>query len=292
MNFLSIIYLETNSTTSEKISLGLLGVSEKHIFLKYSENKIKIAEKLAGSSFEKLVKFSLNSIKKQISIANNDFVENKLFDSNHQFKQEYITYLSKYAQGLFQFEAPKPYSGELNKNTFEKLFQKFISMAEPEFKKTNFYNEVKSYVKKSAIYEKVDVDYNLDPKLIPSLIAKENVSFISKNGNIMAAQLVDFNSNEDLVKQHIYEFRSIVDSLEGFAKEQISKNHKGNYIMLFNKPEKNTKQEKLLNHLKSLEKQEDIPFKVEESNYIEKIEEKILKEDYQKFSEFAETLEP
>lgn len=107
MSFLSIIYLETNSTTSEKISVGLLGVAENHIYFKQADNKIKIAEKLKGSSLEKLVKLSLSTIKQQIAIANKDFTENKLFDNNHQFKTEYIKYLSNYSQGLLQFDAPK-----------------------------------------------------------------------------------------------------------------------------------------------------------------------------------------
>lgn len=292
MNFLSIIYLETNSTTSEKLSVALLGVTEKQVFFKFAENKIKIAEKLAGSSFEKLVKFSLNAIKQQVSIANKDLKENKLFDFNHQFKSEYIQYLSKYSQGLLQFEAPKPYMGELTKTSFDSLFTKFINMPETEYRKSSFYNEVKSYVKNSVISEKVDIDYNLDPKAIPSLIAKENVSLISKNGNILAAQLVDFTSQIDNVKQHIYEFNSIVNSLQEFGAEHISPKHKGNYYVLFNAPTKNSPQEKLLNNIKKLVKNDDLKFKIEERAYIETLEEKILKDNYQKFSEFAETLEP
>ena len=292
MSFLSIIYLETNSTTSEKISVALLGVAENHIYFKQADNKIKIAEKLKGSSMEKLVKLSLSTIKQQIAIANKDFTENKLFDNNHQFKTEYIKYLSNYSQGLLQFDAPKKYSGDLNKAVFEQLFNKFINMPETEFRRSNFYNKVKTYVKSSVINEKVDIDYNLDPKEIPSLIAKENVSLISKNGNILAAQLVDFTSQIDNVKQHIYEFRSIVNSLQEFGADHISPKHEGNYYVLFNKPEKNTQQEKLLNNIKKLVKNKDLNFKIEEGDYIETLEEKILKDNYQKFSEFAETLEP
>ena len=43
-NFLSTIYIETNSATAEKISIGLIVVTEHKVFFKYSKNKASVLE--------------------------------------------------------------------------------------------------------------------------------------------------------------------------------------------------------------------------------------------------------
>jgi intein/homing endonuclease len=139
--------------------------------------------------------------------------------------------------------------------------------------------------------ERVNLDYKLSPAKIPSLIAQENITIISKNGNILAGELIDFTANIEMVKQNIYEFEAIVKSLKIFEKQHIinSKNNT-NYYALFNKPEPKSVQEKFLNHLKSLDQTDFINFQLEEASYIETLEQKILKEEYQKFSVFEESL--
>ena len=292
-NFLSTIYIETNSATTEKISIGLIVVTEHKVFFKYSKNKLKIAEKLLGNSIENLVKFSLNAIKEKVTITNAELAKQsqKLFSPVSFFTDEYIKYLNRYSQGLLQYDAPKPYVAEVNPSVFESLFATFISKEESSKDRNTFYHQIKNKIKKSAMMERVNLDYKLSPVKIPSLIAQENITIISKNGNILAGELIDFTANIEMVKQNIYEFEAIVKSLKIFEKQHIinSKNNT-NYYALFNKPEPKSVQEKFLNHLKSLDQTDFINFQLEEASYIETLEQKILKEEYQKFSVFEESL--
>lgn len=291
-NFLSIIYLETNSITSEKISVGLLAVTPDEVFFKTSKSKIKIAEKLMGESVNSLVNFSFNTLEKNIQSANKDIKKavTELFKADHNFNKDYVAYLNKYSQGLLQFDAPKPYLSAIDKQSFEKLFIKYIGKSKQEIPYSDFYNRIKSQIKKSEIKDRVDVDYNLTPQKIPTLVAQENISLITKNGNILAAQLIDFTSQIELVNSHIYKFESIVKALNEFGKEKIGSKHKGAYYVLYNQPEPKSAQEKFLNHLNDLEKNKSIAFKMEEAGYFDEIEEKIKRDDYQKFSVFEESL--
>ena len=290
-NFLSTIYIETNSATAEKISIGLIVVTEHKVFFKYSKNKLKIAEKLLGNSIENLVKFSLNSIKEKVTITNADLAKQsqKLFSPVSFFTDEYIKYLNRYSQGLLQYDAPKPYVAEVNPSVFESLFATFISKEESNKDRNTFYHQIKNKIKKSEMMERVNLDYKLSPAKIPSLIAQENITIISKNGNILAGELIDFTANIEMVKQNIYEFEAIVKSLKIFEKQYINKKNNTNYYALFNAPEPKSDQEKFLNHLKSLDTN-SINFQLQEASYIETLEQKILKEEYQKFSVFEESL--
>ncbi len=292
-NFLSTIYIETNSVTSEKISVGLLAVTPEEVFFKTSRNKIKIAEKLIGENVNSLVNFSLGNFEKNINTANKNIQKatKELFKAEHTFNKEYIEYLNKYAQGVLQFDAPKLYMAPIDKQIFDKLFIKYIGKNKPDTSYSDFYNRVKNRIKRSEIKDRVDVDYNLTPQKIPTLKAEENISLISKNGNILAAQLIDFTSQIELVNSHIYKFESIVNALSAFEKETIGNRHKGAYYVLYNQPEPKSAQEKFLNHLNDLEKSKSMKFKMEEADYIDKIEEKIKADNYQKFSVFEETLQ-
>lgn len=290
-NFLSTIYIETNSATAEKISIGLIVVTEHKVFYKYSKNKIKIAEKLLGSSIENLVKFSLNTIKEKVAATNADLAKQsqKLFSPVSFFTDDYIKYLNRYSQGLLQYDAPKPYVAEVNPTIFESLFATFISKEESNKDRNTFYHQTKNKIKKSDMMERINLDYRLSPAKIPSLIAQESITIISKNGNILAGELIDFTANIEMVKQNIYEFEAIVKSLKIFEKQHINNKNNTNYYALFNKPEPKSDQEKFLNHLKSLDAN-SINFQLEEASYIETLEQKILKEEYQKFSVFEESL--
>ena len=110
---------------------------------------------------------------------------------------------------------------------------------------------------------------------------------ISKNGNILAAQAIDFNNSEEVITKHTYELEVIINSLNKLGADKIAKSHKGSYYMLFNKPSKNTSQEKLLN--KIIKSKSGI-MNIEEAGYLNELEVKVQNSNYNKFSVFQETI--
>ena len=75
--------------------------------------------------------------------------------------------------------------------------------------------------------------------------------------------------------------------LEKLGKQNISNKHHGKYFMLFNKPTKNSPQEKLLNNIK---KTKAGIMQIEEAGYLDELENKLEKDNYKKFSLFADSL--
>lgn len=57
-SLLSIIYLQTNTVSGEKIAVGLLAISENEIFFHVSENKLKLAAKLSTTDVLKHAEIS------------------------------------------------------------------------------------------------------------------------------------------------------------------------------------------------------------------------------------------
>jgi hypothetical protein len=290
-SLLSIIYLQTNTVSCEKIAVGLLAVSEAEIFFQVSEQKLKLAAKLSHADVLKHTEISFALIGNKVAETNKENKSHALIKNDSLFTKEYISYLNKYSKGLMQFDMPKMYAGVIDKKIFKTLFQQFIGLWEekqqPEKKQVHFHTVIKKQLSKPVFKQKTDIDYTLNPHKIEGLLKPQDITLISKNGNILAAQAIDFNNSEEVITKHTYELEVIINCLEKLGKENISKNHHGSYYLLFNKPAKNSAQEKLLNDIK---KTKAGIMNIEEAGYLDELEGKIQSDAYNKFSLFEAAL--
>jgi len=290
-NLISIVYLQTNSVSGEKIAVGLLGISEKEVFFQSSEQKIKLAAKLAIPDVAKQAEYSFDFISNKVNETNKELKSASLIQGPSKFNKEYIQYLNKYSKGLLQFDAAKGFAGTLDKKSFKQLFQQFIGLWEEkessDTKKQSFHTAIKKQLKKKTFTEKADIDYKLQPETVKGILLPHDITVISKNGNILAAQAIDFSTSPEVIGKHAYELEVIFNSLEKLGKEHIGKKHEGSYYLLFNKPEKGSQQEKLLNEIKQTKSS---LMNIEEAGYLEEIGDKLEKQHYSKFSLFAEKL--
>ena len=236
-SLLSVIYLQTNSASGEKIAVGLLAVSENEIFFKIAENKIKLAAKLSTGDVLKHAELSFALISNKIAETNKENKGHALIKNESLFTKEYISYLNKYSKGLIQFDTPKSFAGAIEKEMFKTLFQQFIGIWEekkPAQKKVEqFHTIIKKQLDKPVFKEKVDVDYTLNPEKIPGLLKSQDITLISKNGNILAAQAIDFNNSEEVITKHAYEYEVMINSLQELGQKSISKKHDGELLFAF-----------------------------------------------------------
>ena len=286
-SFISIIYLQTNSVSGEKIAVGLLAVSEDEIYFQVSEQKIKLVSKLFNADVLKHAEISFALISNKVNETNKENKSQSLLKNDSLFTKEYISYLNKYSKGLMQFDVPKSYAGAIDKKVFKTLFEQFIGSWEEKLhtskKQATIQTIPKKKLNKPVFQQKVDVDYTLQPQKIKGLLLPQDITLITKNGNILAAQAIDFNNSEEVITKHAYELEVIVNCLQKLGEETISKNHQGNYYLLFNKPVKNSPQEKLLNEII---KTKSGLMNIEEAGFLDELENKLQQENYQKFSVF------
>ncbi len=286
-SLLSIIYLQTNTVSGEKIAVGLLAISDSEVFFTISEHKLKLASKLSNADVLKHAEISFALISNKVAETNKENKSHTLLKNESLFTKEYISYLNKYSKGLIQFDMPKSYAGTIDKKIFKALFQQFIAVWEEkavtEKKQVLFTTAIKKQLNKPVFKEKVDIDYTLNPEKIHGLLKQQDITMISKNGNILAAQAIDFNNSEEVITKHTYELEVIINCLQKIGEQNIHKKHHGSYYLLFNKPVKNSPQEKLLNEIK---KTKAGIMNIEEAGYLQELEGKLQKENYQKFSIF------
>lgn len=290
-SLVSIIYLQTNTVSGEKISVGLLAISPNEIFFQISDQKLKLAGKLTSADVLKHAEISFSLISNKVNEYNKELKSHILIKNESVFTKDYISYLNKYSKGLMQFETPKSFAGVIDKKMFKTLFEKSIAIWEEKpgkaTKSVHFHTSIKKQLNKPVFKQKVDVDFTLQPEKVKGLLLPQDITLICKNGNILAAQAIDFTTSEQVIAKHTYEMEIIINCLEKLGQNNINKNHKGSYYLLFNKPEKGSSQEKLLNEIK---KTKAGIMNIEEASFINELEGKLKKYEYEKFSIFANTL--
>lgn len=291
-SLLSIVFLQTNSVSGEKIAIGLLGIGDKGIFFQSSLHKLKLAAKLAKPEVAKHAELNFELIQNKVTEANKELKAAVLVKPETAFTKEYIQYLNTYSKGLLQFDTPKSFAGELDKKMFKSLYQQFIGEWEemervPLEKPAPLNTILKERLKRPVFEEKADIGYKLQPSTIEGILLPQDITLISKNGNILAAQAIDFTKSIETISRHAYELEVIRNSLEGFGREHIKKAHRGNYYLLFNQPEKKSAQETLLNEIRRTKAG---LLQIEKIDFLDALENKLETGGYNKFSSFAESI--
>ncbi len=285
--FISSVYFQTNSVSSEKLTGGLLLFTKKKSWLAFSETKISVAEKLAGTDIKKLLEHTLTLFQNKVQKANDVIALNEkgLFEIHEALTDQYIQYLSKYSKGVIQFSAPKPIAVEPSESTFEKLFELYVGESFPskekKIKHTTFHSLIKEKLSIPELSEKADVDYVITPQLIKGILKPATITLITKNGAIEAVQSIDFTTSTKTVVDHIYEFEVMVKHLHKFETSKDLK--KGIYKVVVNKPEKGSEQESVFNNFHQSAKD---TFKIIEPSEMEKIVDDIISKPHTKFSDF------
>ncbi|TAG38092.1 MAG: hypothetical protein EAZ14_01680 [Runella slithyformis] len=117
-SFISILSFQTSSCSGENLAGGLLAVSEGKIWLKTSDLKLEIAQRLCGKPY----KIELEQIIQLIQ----NHIEHPTETTPQVFSAEYFSYLNRYSKGALQFSVPKPVGTFIDEATFDMLYKQFI----------------------------------------------------------------------------------------------------------------------------------------------------------------------
>lgn len=222
--FLSILSIKTNSFSNEKIVVGLLAITNDKIHFAYSKEKLKILNKITknGDDVSHFADSVLKQIKKSV-ISSNHEIKSKdyyLFKSKSIFNESYFHYLNQYNNGILHFSKPYEIHKEFSDFEFKNYFGKFVgdwSETKNEPKHTTFYKKIQPYFKKTGLNEKADLNFTLNSNNFKGILKDCQIPLITKNGNINALQVIDFEMHPNTITGNLYETKIIYDALNGFA---------------------------------------------------------------------------
>ena len=289
--FFSIISIQTNPVSLEKVVVALLAVTQNKVFFHFSKNKLNLLDKLAPSKLGigSLAKKSLLQIKHVVNDTNKDLELNQteIVFKKSVFSKEYFSYLNKYNNGILNFSEPADIPFDFTQEKFESYYFNFIG--EPteltENKTISFAQKIKPAFEKAGLEEKADIKFTFDPITFDGLLEETHVSLITKNGDISIIQAIDFNLSEQTVLKHLYETKFVNDALKTFATKHGTKVKP--LQIAFEEPKAGTEQYDLFNlSYKNYHKE----FNFITPDALDKETEQIANSNNSKFTDFLSTL--
>ena len=291
--FFSIVSIQTNPISSEKLVMGVLAITENEIYFDYSKSKLGLLDKLAPTKIGigNMAKNALQQIKQKVTEANKALTKDQqqLVFEKSIFSKDYISYLNKYNNGILHFSEPASLPFDFTAKKFMQYYYNFVGeIVAIETKKeiVTFAKKIKPAFEKEGLEEKADLKFTFDPFTFNGILKETHIPLITKNGAISAIQIVDFSLGEQTVVHHLYETLIIQHALNVFAKKAntIFKKIK----IAFEEPNQGTLQHDLF-HLSIQNYKDDFDFITPDA--LEKETEVICNSDNIKFSEFLLTLE-
>jgi len=282
-SFLVPVYIKIGKLSDEKLLSGLFMIGSEHIWFHYSPKRLQFISQLSGASYAELAKTVFEQITSKVQQTNKqlNIYKDKVLTATHVFNIDYFEYLKKYAQNTIIVGEIQPLTQILSESLFSDFCKKLLNEKPEVIKvhKTSFHAKVKAIFKVPSIEQKVDIGLKITPTQLPGLNADITLALIAKNGSVLAADTLDFESSPLAIGNTLNAFDVLVYSLDKFS---ISNNlKKGKYHLLINEPKPSSEQEKQFNNIYKNKKD---TYSIDSFDKVNDIKNEIEKEDYSKFS--------
>ncbi|MGS2764418.1 hypothetical protein [Sinomicrobium sp. M5D2P9] len=238
--FYSILYVPIRPSLDEKVSIALFLRQDSEVFFHYSVPKLNIVKQLIPTPAFGLLKSYLKNIESKITELDGKVENGKLRLNDEKsvrfIEESYFSYLSQYSNNLLSFSKPKPINLKVNKELFEKLFEKYVfelEHLEEVVKKQTIFQKVRK-----NLYPKIQTHVNIDRHLtsneIPNLFASTDVDFIGKNEKPVAGHTFDFFKRNYFLDNDVARFIGLTKAFE------LNGNNNGQYYVIGKEPSKKT----------------------------------------------------
>lgn len=265
--FYSILYCTIRPNVDEKVSIGLFMGNDSVCKFEYSVEKLNVIRNLFSDSAFDTIKINLKALQKLSAECENDFLNT--YKGISTLKEQYFTYLSRYANNLITYSEPKAIDVAINEGTFNKLFEKFIyqlpSKADSKLKPIE---KVRKRLAKS-IAANVNFDAEINNSMVPGLVVPAKVLFIGKNETQVTGEANDFSGSRPyIIQQQINAHLFLIEKIK-----EMSPGIHGQFFFIGDEPSKNMPDNhKLWEAIKNSSDLDLVP-----TNEIERIEEYMVK---------------
>lgn len=229
--FYSILYCAIRPNLDEKISIGIFMANDQQCKFQYSAEKLQVIKDLFSEEAYGTIKLHLKSLSKLSTECVNDYMHSH--KGQNFFREDYFSYLSRYAQNLITYSAPNQIDLEITDIIFNKLFEKFIfhlpEMHEP---KSRPIEVVRKRLTKT-IAGRVNFDFEFKKDQIPGLVVPARVWFIGKNDVQVTGETKDFNGVPHFIQQQINAHLFLIDKIK-----QTKEGKNGHFFFIADEPEK------------------------------------------------------
>lgn len=285
-SFYSIVRFINNSLSNENIAVGMIVISEKEIFYKFSDEKLSLVKKINPLNAS-LLEYTIDKIKLFI---NNEIISNKSLFNDLTFNVEYLERLSIYNNGILQFDKPSGINLYFDNEKFYDFFKRYIeldiSLPPKPFIDKSFNNTIKR-VFSNPLKNQIDIDYKIKKGSIPNLFFDYKLDGIGLNGVIYTVKSIDLNAEPpiDKLNSQVSELESLNHRLDLFSKNLNITPDANEHYLVVDKYKGNKSSYKNIYEMLKSQSPNDFSYRVIESNELGGVTNVIMKKGAKKFSE-------
>lgn len=285
-SFYSILYIEPEPVSEEKISVGLFLNADRKPMFDYSEDKLKIASNLIGSETADSLERVLRNIKKKAKSISGDEKQAEAFDVK-PFSESYFKYLNNYSNNLITYSDPSKNHGDFALSDYKELFRLLVDKKYgiEEKKEESFKTSVKKKIKSSIVKDKMDIFYKVPKESVETIYRDHIVDYIGFNGSIISGNSIDMKGDTYNLENKFYLLKSLANGLLELS-DNLNLDNNGKHVVFYNEPEENKNKDLLHRALND----DSSPLTLKHWGYFEEEEDWIANAPIKKFSELAELI--
>jgi len=286
-SFYSIVRFINNSLTNENLAVGMVVISGKDVFYKFSAEKVSLVKKINPINVS-LLEYTLDKIK---SFIDDEILSKKPLFSDLTFNVEYLERLSIYNNGFLKFDKPSGINMSFDMEKFDNFFRRYIELnivipPKPIIDRT-FTNAVNKAFSE-PLKNKIDINYKMKKGLIPNLFFDYKLDGIGMNGVIYTVKSIDLNAEPpiDKLNTQVTDLESLNHRIDLFGRGRLDIQPEENkhYLVVDKYEGKKVSYKNLYDMLKS-QSPDDYLYSVIGTNELAKVTEDIKKTGAKKFSE-------
>jgi hypothetical protein len=291
-SFYSIVRFINNSLSNENLAVGMIVISGKDVFYRFSSDKLNLVKKINPLNIS-LLEYTLDKIKYFIE---NEILSNKPLFSDLTFNVEYLERLSIYNNGFLKFDKPSGINMSFDNEKFDGFFKRYIELnieipVKPIIDRsfTNAVNKVFS----EPLKNKIDINYKMKKGIIPNLFFDYKLDGIGMNGVIYTVKSIDLNAELpiDKLNTQVTDLESLNHRVDLFGKKlKLQPEANKHYLVVDKYLGKKASYKNLYEMLKS-QSPSDYSYSVIGTNELAKVTEEIQKTGAKKFSEVLSELQ-
>lgn len=213
--FYSILHAQLNPATHERLTIGMVMVSEDSgiALADYSRRKLKVVTELNGAAASRNLKWALNGfLKEQEQFAGELGLFQKERFQQSVFAERYLSYLSNYQNNLLLVDAPRRISLPATEKTFNLLYVRNVDAAgrwkAERVRQERRFTEIKS---REDIREHFRIDVTIDRDVAPKIRIPVKVDLAGQNDLLTVAKFVDTDRPTRFTNQDAHAFNSLLN---------------------------------------------------------------------------------
>ncbi len=215
-------------------------IESDRIFFRYSNQKLKLIEKLMAKETITFIKNYLNGIKKNVESVNKDISNTEKIPEDIQnvwphYSQKYLSSIFISNNNLISYTQPQSLNIRITENTLKTLYLKFIA---DDFQVDSIIEMPKKLkIVQENLYPKIESRVNLDvdinnisiPEIkSPKIILPNKINIIGKNGRYMSGQFFDFEKQVNFLKAELSSYTNFIHDIDNDSTHFVIGDEPGN----------------------------------------------------------------